>query len=516
MKTFVPELSGKTGEEGLIEDLTQYALDPLSFVYAAYPWGEGQLRGFDGPDGWAIEVLQEIGLQVRNNAFDGVNPVEPIRIKIVSGHGIGKSAFGPGWICNWIMSTRPHCKGTLTSNSLVQAKTKAWAELRKWFGLSFTSHWFNVKSEIVSHNDYPQWALSLQTSSFENYNSFAGQHAANSTSFYLLDEAANIHQKIWEVLMGGLTDGEPMVFALGNPEINSGYFYNIERGPERKYWYVKRVDSRTVKITNKKEIDKWIDAYGIDSDFVRVRVLGKAPRADDLQCIPEEIVEKAAARSLKPDEYYHAPIILGADPAWQGSDPHVLGKRQGLMFTLLGAWQHLPYETVGFTNVIAKAIREHHSDAEFIDQHGIGGSVFDQLTRLGYEPILCNSQSTETIRKDCANARTSMWLDGRDWLINGGCIPDDEDLKNDLMAPHLFLATSGKHAGKYVLESKKDMKKRGIASPGRAEVLMYTFFQPVVRRRHTIQDIVWDPDKMHGYLRSEREKAAEYNFLDYR
>lgn len=516
MKPFIPKLSEKTGEAGLIEDLTQYALDPLSFVYAAYPWGEGQLRGFDGPDGWAVEVLTEIGRKVRENAFDGVHPVAPIRIKIVSGHGIGKSAFGPGWLCNWICSTRPHCRGTLTSNSLVQAKTKAWAEMRKWFDLSFTSHWFDVRAETVSHKDFPEWGLSLQTSSFENYNSFAGQHAAGSTSFYILDEAATIHQKIWEVMMGGATDGEPIIIALGNPEINSGYFYNIERGPERKYWYTKRVDSRDVKITNKKEIARWIDAYGIDSDFVRVRVLGKAPRADNLQCITEELVDRAASRILSPDEYYHAPIVLGCDPAWQGSDPHVLGKRQGLMFVVLGAWQHLPYETVGFTNVVARAIQDHHSDAEFIDQHGIGGSVYDQLRRLGYEPILCNSQSTQSIRRDCANARTSMWLDMRDWLINGGCIPDDEDLKNDLMAPHLILCPSGPQAGKYMLESKKEMKKRGLASPGRAEVLAYTFYQPVVRRRHTLNDVVWDGDMMHGILREEPEKAEEYNFLDYR
>ena len=514
-KPFIPKLSKKKGEKGLIEDLQQYALDPLSFVYAAYPWGKGQLLGFDGPDGWAVEVLQEIGHQVRENSFDGVNPVKPIKIKIVSGHGIGKSAFGPGWLANWICSTRPHCKGTLTSNSLVQAKTKAWAELRKWFGLSFTSHWFNVQAETVGHKDHPQWGISLQTSSFENYNSFAGQHAANSTSFYIMDEAATIHQKIWEVAMGGLTDGEPMIFAFGNPEINSGYFYNIERGPERQYWFVKRVDSRDVKITNKVEIQKWIDAYGIDSDFVRVRVLGKAPRADDLQCIPEEIIDKAMNRKMSPDQYMHAPIILTADPAWQGRDPHVLGKRQGLKFEVLGSWQHLPYETVGFTNVIAKAIAEHHSDAEFIDQHGIGGAVFDQVRRLGYEPILCNSQSSESTRKDCANSRTSMWLDMRDWLMSGGCIPNDEELKIDLMAPHLFLATSGNHAGKYILESKKDMKKRGLSSPGRAEVLAYSFFQPVVRRRHHVNELYFDPDMGHGILR-EPERAPDYNFLDYR
>jgi hypothetical protein len=57
-------LSDKSGEVGLIEDLGQYVYNPLAFVYAAYPWGNGVLEGFKGPDAWQTEMLQEIGLKV--------------------------------------------------------------------------------------------------------------------------------------------------------------------------------------------------------------------------------------------------------------------------------------------------------------------------------------------------------------------------------------------------------------------------------------------------------------------
>ena len=516
MKDFKPKLSKKKGEKGLIEDLSQYAFDPLSFVYAAYPWGEGQLKGFSGPEGWQKEVLQEVGIKVRANEFNGVDPVDPLLFKIQSGRGIGKSAMGGGWLPNWIMSTRPHAKGSMTANTVTQIKTKTWSELRKWFGLSFTKHWFDVGAESVSHKKYKEWRLDIQTSNEENFNSFTGQHAINSTGFFILDESSTIPDVIWETMISGLTDGEPMVFAFGNPVINSGFFHNITRGPQRKYWYAKEVDSREVSFTNKKHIERQIEQYGADSDYVRIWILGKAPRADNLQCIPEELVERATKKRYKPENYYHAPIILGCDPAWQGSDPHVLGKRQGMVFWVLGAWRHLPYESSGFVTKIAQAIAEHRTDAEFVDQHGIGGATLDHLRQLGYEPMACNSQSTDAIRKDCANARTSMWLDMRDWLKDGGSIPDDEDLKNDLMAPYLFLAPSGKNAGKYILESKKDMKKRGIASPGRAEVLAYTFYQPVVRRRHTEADIIYDAGKGHGYLREPETQAENYDFKNYR
>jgi hypothetical protein len=56
----------------------------------------------------------------------------------------------------------------------------------------------------------------------ENSEAFAGQHAVNSTSFYIFDEASGVPNKIWEVSKGGMTDGEPMWFAFGKPQGRSG------------------------------------------------------------------------------------------------------------------------------------------------------------------------------------------------------------------------------------------------------------------------------------------------------
>jgi hypothetical protein len=501
-------------ENELIRLMAKLAYDPLGFVIASYPWGQGQLKGFDGPDDWQRKMLEDVGTRVRENRFDGVKPVSPLLFKRQSGHGIGKSAMA-AWLTNWICSTRPHCKGTVSANTEKQVKTKTWGEIRKWFGLSLTSHWFEVKAESVRHKLDSQMEVNIQSSKEENFNSFSGQHAIDSTSFYILDESSTIPEKIWETMMGGLTDGEPMVFAFGNPVLNSGYFHRIDKGIQRKYWNIGEIDSRTCRLTNKEELNRQIEEYGIDSDFVRVRILGKAPKSDNLQFITEEIVEAAASRTLSPDQYYHAPIILAGDPAWQGEDPHVLGKRQGLQFVVLAAPRHLPHETVGFVNLIAQATKEHKSDAEFIDMHGIGGGTYDQLCRLGFSPILCNSVGTDMAEKHCANNRMQMWWNMREWLKSGGCIPNDPLLKADLVAPHCYLMETGAYAGKYMLESKKDMKSRGIDSPGRAEVLAYTFFQPVVRRPHGEADIEFDSKYMHGTLK-DNNYAKDYNPLEYR
>jgi len=112
-----------------------------------------------------------------------------------------------GWLVNWIMSTRPHAQGTVTANTGTQLETKTWAQIAKWTKMSVTAHWFSVSmgrgSMKMVHKEHPaSWFCTAQTCREENSEAFAGQHAANSTSFYINDEASAIPEKIWEVQEG--------------------------------------------------------------------------------------------------------------------------------------------------------------------------------------------------------------------------------------------------------------------------------------------------------------------------
>jgi hypothetical protein len=70
-----------------------------------------------------------------------------------------------------------------------------------------------------------KWRCDAMTARAENAEAFQGLHAANSTPFYIFDEASGIDDAIWEARFGGATDGEPMSFDFGNPTRKSGYFY---------------------------------------------------------------------------------------------------------------------------------------------------------------------------------------------------------------------------------------------------------------------------------------------------
>ena len=263
----------------IARDIRKYKADPLGFVLFAFPWAEPgtPLEHHSGPDTWQAQFLLDLGAEVRQRNFNGTTPVQAIRTAVSSGHGVGKSTL-VAWLVLWIMSTRPHARGTITANTFNQLETKTWAQIRKWAKLALNAHWFSVSERSLSFRGSPEtWACSIQTCRVENSEAFAGQHAADSTSFYIFDEASGIPDQIFEVAEGGLTDGEPMIFLFGNPTQNSGKFHRVVFGAERDRWNSRTIDSRQSSLTNKQQIAEWIEDYGEDSDFVRVRVRGLDP-----------------------------------------------------------------------------------------------------------------------------------------------------------------------------------------------------------------------------------------------
>ena len=232
----------------LAQDMARFYSDPLGFVLYAYDWDNDPTLQIVplpapynlvygskfGPDLWACDFLTELGEKVKERGFNGTDAVDAIRTATASGHGIGKSAMS-AWLVDWIMSTRPFCKGVVTANTGAQLESKTWAEIAKWTKKCITGHWFEVNtgrgSMKMYHKQHPEsWQCTAQTSKEENAESFAGLHAAASTPFYLFDEASAIPEAIWEVAEGGLTDGEPMFFAFGNPTRNSGSFHKAFNG----------------------------------------------------------------------------------------------------------------------------------------------------------------------------------------------------------------------------------------------------------------------------------------------
>lgn len=477
-------------EEQLAEEVGKFFANPLGFVLFAYPWDTDQSLQlvklpepwcyvYDsefGPDGWACEMLEYTGEQVRLNNFDGVHAVPPIRIARASGHGIGKSAVS-AWLVDWVMSTRPFAQGTVTANTAEQLATKTWAQIARWTKKCITGHWFEVTSgkgamRMVHKKHRESWFCSAQTCREENSEAFAGQHAANSTSFYLFDEASAVPDKIEETSRGGLTDGEPMVFAFGNPTRNTGWFRDCFTSQAHR-WNSAQIDSRTVQITNKQMLQEWVDDYGENSDFVKVRVRGMFPSMSVKQFISVADVDAAFGRDLKPHQYEGAAKILTLDPAWDGDDELVIGLRQGLRFDIL---RTIPKNDndVEIANILMRIEDEVGADAVFIDA-GYGTGIYSVGKTVGRQWLLVwfGGESSDI---GCLNKRAQMWKDARDWLKAGGAIPKDNTLHDELIS----VETVPRLDGLIQLESKKDLKRRGLRSGNRADALVISFAYPVL------------------------------------
>mgnify|MGYP003624724104 CR=1 FL=1 len=501
--------------------LGEYYADPLGYVMFSFPWDtyapiqlveleEPYASRFGckyGPDAWACEFLDSVAEEVKERNFDGHSAVDPIQMATASGHGIGKSVL-VAWLIKWIMDTRPFSKGTVTANTAEQLKTKTWAELGKWHKISATEHWFTYNSgrgamNLAHKKHKEEWRCDAQTCREENSEAFAGQHAASATSFYIFDEASAVPDKIFEVREGGTTDGEPMVFDFGNPTRNSGRFFEQCAGRFRHRYKVRNIDSRSVAITNKTRIQAWIEDYGEESDFVKVRVRGMFPSAGSLQFIPSDMVDEAMQRETIEDS--HAPLLIGVDVARFGDNESVIFPRIGYDARSWPARRYQGLDTVQLTGKVIECVREFKSrgvpcSGLFVDGGGVGGGVVDQLRSLGYAPIEVQFGGKAVNGKTYRYRSDEMWGNMKDAMPKL-CLPmrnetNALDLKSDLTQREFGYTLQG---NKVHLEPKKDMVARGVASPDLADALALTFAQevsPMIRAdqiAHTMTIHEYDP-----------------------
>lgn len=484
----------------LAKEIGSFWNDPLGYVLFNFPWGEPgtPLERETGPDQWQREVLIAWGKQITERNFDGFTPVLPIEISVTSGHGIGKSALA-AWCIKFIFDTRPNSRGTVTANTMPQLYTKTWAELGKWHNMSLTRHWaryHRAKTNMALISSDPlredTWYVTGQTCKEENSESFAGQHAADSTSWYLFDEASAVPDKIWEVSDGGLTDGEPMRISFGNPTKNTGRFISLHKTRRSKRDAITfQIDSRKVKRTNKALIEQWIEDWGENSDFVRVRVRGLPPSQASLQFISTFKIEAAAAREAVSD--LDDPLIMGVDIARFGDDKSVIRWRRGRDAKSIPPIRFEKLDTMSMASqIVMHAAGSEHTkhqvaDAVIIDETGVGGGVVDRVRQLNCDCIGVNFADNpigvlglgNAKGEKYANRRAEMYGGLREWLSGPAAIDDDEGLMDELEGIEYGYNASNE----IQLERKELIKKRLGFSPDDGDALALTFAEVVLPKK---------------------------------
>lgn len=482
----------------MIEIIAGFYDDPLAYVIFAFPWGEEgtDLADEPGPDAWQTEMLEMLGREVRRRDR-APGALGAILMAAASGHGVGKTAL-VAWIILWFVSTRIDPSVVVTANTLGQLSGKTWRELARWHRRAINGTWFQwtattfyMKDRAETHkaNAVP-WTK-------ERSEAFAGTHAKHV--LILFDEASAIDDEIWTVTEGAMTTDGAIWIVFGNPTKNTGRFRECWR-QFRHRWLTFKVDARTARKANQAQIKAWIEDYGEDSDFVRVRVTGDFPRAASTQLIPEDLVTAAQAewrRRVPADRIRRAisegphavgrlsgidlnpiaPWILICDVARFGNDQTVFGLRVGKTFFALQKLRGL--DTMQVAARFIEWIDGIRPDAVVVDGGGVGGGVVDQLTNQGYDVIEFMGGLKARDERKYTNQRSEVWVKTRMWLASGGAIdPDDKEVFDDLTGPEYDFDKKWR----LQLEKKEDMTTRGLPSPDTGDNLAMSFVADIAPR----------------------------------
>ena len=168
------------------------------------------------------------------------------------------------------------------------------------------------------------------------------------------------------------------------------------------------------------------------------------------------------------------PLVIGCDPAEEGMDRTAIVFRQGrTVFRIEYHERKRPMEVAG---ILAGYWNEHKPDGLFVDKGGIGAGIVDRLRELGIPVIAVNFGERATDTELYENKRAECWWRMKEWVEDHpNRLPNDAALIADLIAPQPAVTSKSKR----LLESKKDMRKRGIRSPDGGDALALTFSEPV-------------------------------------
>lgn len=423
-----------------------------------------------GPAVFAEEALGAIPTEQQHVASRAL--CERRRVSIRSGHGTGKSAF-LAWSILWFMSCYFPCKIPATAPTSHQLNDVLWSELAIWHRklkdripeLGEEFEWTSERFYLRSH---PSESFAVaRTARTENPEALQGFHSENI--LFLIDEASGVAEKVFEVAEGALSTDGAFVVMAANPTREDGYFF-ASHHKMRDRWAALHWDGEDSPRVSKEYVDEMRAKYGVDSPIYQVRVKGNFATALD-GIIPLSLCLAAQERDVAP--YLNAPMIWGLDVARFGDDSTALAKRQGnIQIEPTKEW--FGKDTMQTVGLIKREYdnAEDKPEAINVDVIGIGAGVVDRGREIGLPVVAINVAESASVSDKYVRLRDEIWFLGKEWLDERDCkLADDDALIGELTTAKYTIQSNGK----IKVESKDEMKRRGVSSPNRADAWLLTF-----------------------------------------
>lgn len=411
------------------------------------------------------------------------------RVAVRSGHGSGKTTT-LSWAILWFLSTRYPAKIACTANKASQLEDVLWSEIRQWHGKmpEALRKEITIQSDKVFLTAAPGISFAVaRTARKENPEAFQGFHSENM--LFIAEEASGIDDVIFQVGEGAMSTPGAKTILAGNPTRSSGYFYDAFHKMSgrwvRHHWDCEEIARTNPRQVSPQFVEDMAKKYGTESNIYRFRVKGEFPKSESDAVIPLGWIEDATRREVEVADGYLP--VWGLDVARFGDDRTALAKRcHNVLLEPLKYWHGK--DTMQVAGLVlmeyeaAKKARREPNEI-LVDVIGIGAGVVDRMRELGLPVRGINVSESASVKQNYLRLRDELWWRAREWFGNRDCRipPPNDDIRDgtdpmeilisELSQPK-YQATSG---GKIMIESKDDMKKRGLLSPDLADAFCLTF-----------------------------------------
>lgn len=422
-----------------------------------------RIKNLSTPDGYAEHRLGMNLHPTHREVLKSVFAKQGAKVSFRAGNSVGKSST---------VATAAALYAIEARNALVVCTSATYRQLTKQLVMNLKrfnntfSNWEFLESSIKVNGESKYIGVATDRDS-----TFQGWHATDTIPLLIIvDEAAGVKDEIFQ----SIGRCKPTwLLIMGSPLGPEGVFYSIETDANMygqfDHHKLSQLDCTKDKgyWLDKKEIEDFINLWTINSPLVRSSVFAEFSETIEGGIISLSDIESCIRTPAIPDnitEGKHVALDFAA-----GGDSNVISFRHGNEVKVVKIWREKDTMSAcaEFINQLDNLKKQYNIQPSDVsgDADGLGGPMIDRLKELGW-PINRYHGNTKSVDAKCKNRITDDWINLCKRIRNRNIIiPDNQELKLQLTSRKSYMNSNGL----LQLESKEDMRSRGIPSPDIAD-----------------------------------------------
>jgi len=373
----------------------------------------------------------------------------------------------------WFFTTNPESKVVMTAPTGHQLEDLLMSEIRTWknrIKFEMLKDSIRILNDKIYIDGCREWYMAPRTIPKDAKDKLgdvlAGFHAPQL--LFIVDEGSGVPTPVFAGIEGSMIQKNVYSLLTGNPTRPSGYFYDTHN-KNKAQWCTMTFSSQESPFVDQDHIQRLIDLHGIESDFVRTKILGEFPKGGSRSLVDVDTLyerfdahskfDLAEAKAIRP-------LIAGLDPA--------AGKRDYAVLTFrAGAYVFPPIrlyirDTVDMMNQVHKLMLKWKASELYIDYLGLGIPIYHVMRKKsGYRTYAMIANARANDPDGFMNVRGELY-----YQLSGGMeellLPHHDRYIQEL--PEITFIEDGKD--RMGVEKKAIIKSRLGFSPDYSDSLM--------------------------------------------